>query len=71
MQKKWLKTMCKVLDAYLKLVFPIKDTDWDAARGFIKVVVTVSGSFKDEVRNALWDITTKWESKQNENIKNV
>jgi len=63
-QAKFLKTMENTLDSFLK-ENRLPD-DWDSAVGFIDVVVTVCKGHKDEAREILWGITTKWEKKQNE-----
>lgn len=62
-QTKFLKTMANTLDSYLK-ENRLPD-DYDSAAGFIAVVVAVCKGHENEARKILWDVTTKWEKKQN------
>lgn len=64
-QKKWLNARCVELNKYLETTYPQKDDNWDDAVSFIKIYTTIADAYADEVRTALFEITTKWEKKQN------
>lgn len=62
--KKWINAKCTELDRYLQEAYPLTDENWNSVAGFIDVTATLGGEYKNEVRRALFEITTKWEKKQ-------
>lgn len=63
--KNWINAKCAELDKYLEITSPQTDANWNDAVSFIKIHTTIAGEYADEVRSALFKITTKWEKKQN------
>lgn len=64
-QKKWLSDRCNALNGYLEVTYPQKDEDWETVASYISKVVSKSGKFANEVRSALFKVTTKWELMRN------